>query len=172
MASKRTQSIKTHDWLQANVVSLLCERKRPGKRAAWHDREAESDGCARWRLVRRRMRQRENHTSYHKSLKHKQRQYERIRKERNREDGAPVYRQRAHSTPRHSRRAELRWLLKHTRQRNGREEGLKAERSQMAAQEPDAATEWPRRNRRRLNPPEGESAPRRRPHKEKNHLTP
>ena len=122
MASKRTQSIKTHDWLQADVVSLLCERERPGKRAAWHDREAESDGCARWRLVRRRMRQRENHTSYHKSLKHKQRQYERIRKERNREDGAPVYRQRAHSTPRHSRRAELRWLLKHTRQRNGREE--------------------------------------------------
>ena len=159
MASKRTQSIKTHDWLQADVVSLLCERKRPGKRAAWHDREAESDGCARWRLVRQRMRQRENHTSYHKSLKHKQRQYERIRKERNREDGAPVYRQRAHSTPRHSRRAELRWLLKHTRQRNGREEGLKAERSQMAAQEPDAATEWPRRNRRR-------------PRKEKNHLTP
>lgn len=119
MASNRTQSIKTHDWLQADVVSLLCERERPGKRAAWHDREAESDGCARWRLVRRRMRQRENHTSYHKSLKHKQRQYERIRKERNREDGAPVYRQRAHSTPRHSRRAELRWLLKHTRQRNG-----------------------------------------------------
>ena len=28
MASKRTQGIKTHDWLQADVVSLLCERKR------------------------------------------------------------------------------------------------------------------------------------------------
>ena len=74
---------------------------------------AESDGRTpdgAW--ARRRMRQRETHTSYHKSLKAKQRQYERIKKERNREDGAAVYRQRAHSTPRHSRRAELLLLLK------------------------------------------------------------